>query len=716
MASATTNPKETRERILDAAESLFSDHGFRDVSLRQITSEAAVNIAAVNYHFGSKDALIAEVLSRVVSPINRKRLQLLDEAEARHGDAPVPVEKILESLHRPVVDQLHESEHQESVYLKLAGRCLSEPAENFSSALVEIFQEMIDRYLAAVRKTLPDIDEKDLFWRMHLSFGTMVYALTHGDRVALFSKGRIETPEPEEILDRLIQFTAAGLRSESTRRPARREGTPSKGKATTLASAAACLVLLSSCKSLSPEDSRHHASVKAPAHWIAGPTYRPSHYPDADWVDTFRDKNLSAFVDSVRANNKDLKAAQSRIQIAAANARIAGADLYPQISGNFGGQRNLQNFVGFPIPGAAPGGVLSTRSNQFGLSLNITWEIDLWGRIKAAKKASVADFEASEFDRATAELSLSGQAAKSWFALAEARDQVALSRQAISVFSSTETAIRDRFETGVDQNGRSYASELLLAKSDVETARNNLATQQELVGRASRQLEVLAGDYPAGRAGNSARLPGFPGKVPTGLPATLLDRRPDLAAAERRIAAADQRLLEAKRSLLPAISLTNSFGSSSSDISDLLDGSFSVWSIAGNLAQPILQGGRLRANVSRNESELQLAATEFENAALTAFSEVENALAAEQFLTQRVTALLRSVSLTQDAYNRSRDEFEAGTGDILTVLSAQQRLFTAKSQLLSVRRLRLDNRIDLYLALGGSFQPSEIPADKSTDS
>jgi NodT family efflux transporter outer membrane factor (OMF) lipoprotein len=346
----------------------------------------------------------------------------------------------------------------------------------------------------------------------------------------------------------------------------------------------------------------------------------------------------------------------------------------------------------------------------------MSWELDLWGRIAAAKKAAIADFEASQFDRATAELSLAGQAAKAWFALAEARDQVELSSRAISIFSKTESVIRDRFEAGVAANGQNSASQLLLAEADVTTAKDTLASRRELVGRTSRQLEILAGKYPAGQAGSSARLPSYPGQVPTGLPATLLDRRPDLAASERRMAAADERLFEARRSLLPAISLTGKFGSASKDISDVLDGTFSVWSIAGNLAQPIVRGGALRANVKKKDAELELAAAEFEQTALTAFGEVENALAAEKFLTDRVAALVQTVRLTEDAYDRSLSEFQSGTGDLLTVLSAQQRLFTSRSQLLTVRRLRLDNRVDLYLALGGSFDPKELPPEKSPTS
>ncbi|MEM1444098.1 MAG: efflux transporter outer membrane subunit [Verrucomicrobiota bacterium] len=716
MAQGNGQQAETRTRILDTAEQLFSDHGFRDVSLRQITREADVNIASVNYHFGSKDALIAEVLARVIAPINEQRLHLLDKAEECHDGAPVPIEEILESIHRPVVNQIKASPHHSSVYLKLAGRCLAEPMDHFSETLVELFHEMIDRFMTAVSRSLPGVDQTDLFWRMHFSFGTMVYALTHGDRVTVFSQGRIESTDPEDILRRLIDFTAAGLRAESSA-AAKPKKKPARSAVKSGALGIAGLLLLSSCESLSPPDAKHLAYVEAPGQWISGETYRPGQYPDHHWIENFSDSNLTRFVNSVLENNKDLKVAQSRVEIARTTANITAADLYPQLQGGLDGQRNLQNFIGLPIPGNTPNQVLSTRTNQFGLSLDLTWELDLWGRIRAATKASVADFEASEYDFAGAQLSLAGQSAKAWFALAEARDQVALTRQAIETFSGTEKLLRDRFEAGIEENGRNFASEFLLASADVSRAEESLASQQDLVARTSRQLEVLAGKYPAGQAGKTARLPGYPGKVPADLPATLLDRRPDLAAAERRIAAADERVIEAKRSLLPAIGLTSRFGTASEDFSQLLDPSLTVWNVAGNLAQPIVQGGRLRANVRGREAELEVAATEFEQAALTAFSEVENALASEAFFNARVEALIRTARLTGAAYERARSEFENGTGDILTVLASQQQEFTARSQLLTMRRLRLENRVDLYLALGGSFRPYEPPPiEKEADS
>ena len=425
---------------------------------------------------------------------------------------------------------------------------------------------------------------------------------------------------------------------------------------------------------------------------------------DQYWISHFSDPSLRSFVGSVLENNKDLKTAQSRIEIAAASARLVGAQRHPQLSSTFNSRRNKQTFIGFPISGAGTNPVFS-YFNQFGAGLNLSWEVDLWGRIKAAQQAAIAEFEASEFDRATAELSLTGQAVKAWLALAEAHEQVALTQLTIRKFSETEDLLRGRFERGLEENGRSFASELLLAQADVARARENLSVGLERAERTARQLELLAGRYPAGQAGAAAKLPDFPGSIPTGLPASLLDRRPDLAVAERQIAAADERLLEAKRALLPTISLTGSYGSASDDITDILSSNFGAWSIAAGAAQPILQGGRLRANIARRAAEVDLAVSNFEQAALVAFSEVENALSTEKHLKNRTEFLAESSRMATQAYNRALEEFENGTGNVLTVLSAQQQAFATNSQLLSLRRLALDNRVELHLALGGSFQP-----------
>jgi outer membrane protein TolC len=202
--------------------------------------------------------------------------------------------------------------------------------------------------------------------------------------------------------------------------------------------------------------------------------------------------------------------------------------------------------------------------------------------------------------------------------------------------------------------------------------------------------------------------------VPEGLPATLVSRRPDLVAAEYRLAATDARLVQARAALYPSLRLTGSGGSTSTELGDLLDGNFSVWSLAGGLLQPIFQGGRLRAGVDLAESGTAQALAAYANVLLNAYGEVESTLTSESILSRRESALAVATDQAVAARRLAEDRYDAGLEDIVTVLDAQRRALSAESQLLLVRRSRLENRVDLYLALGGGFGTDESNRSDST--
>lgn len=709
---------ETRERILDAAEALFAQDGFQSVSVRQITGEAGVNVAAVNYHFGSREALISEVLSRVLDPINRERLRLLDAYEAEAEGEPVGVEKIVEAAFRPVVLDMASLHDDASRVLRLHGQCLSERSEHFPETLQRIFQRVTDRFVEAFRRALPDLSDEDIYWRMHFAGGTLLYALTQGDRLVAMSGGRVDTSDPEETMAQLLAWAVAGMSAEPPPRE-RRAGKAATGSAMAMILAALVSLTGAACSAVSPPDATEAADVgEVPEKWAEQPGAASADLAGRDWVATFGDRELESMVEEALVNNRDLKAAAARVEIAQANARIAGADLFPQAQGVFRGARQKRSFIGFPFGGGEEGGegaVFSNLNNEFGLNVDLSWEIDLWGRIRAGQAAMISESEAVSADRAAAELSIAGQVAKSWFALQEAQEQVKLARSAREGFRDTERAIRDRFEAGVGNEGQNLASQLRLAMVDVETATEVLEQRQDEVERVARRIELLMGKYPAAAVKSSGGLPRPPAPPPAGMPAVLLDRRPDLHAAERRLASADQRLVEAKRALLPSISLTGSSGTTAEQVEDLLNSDFSIWSLAGSAVQPLLVGGRLRQGVRLKRAEVVRAAAEFEQTALTAFGEVENALASERSLEKRQAALERASDLAHEAFERASEEFTDGTGDILTMLTAQQRYFQQRSQLITIRRLRLENRVDLHLALGGGFTVANLRGTTGSD-
>ncbi len=454
--------------------------------------------------------------------------------------------------------------------------------------------------------------------------------------------------------------------------------------------------LLSACATAPPEEPI--LDLDTPEAWT---TETPDTRPLVDpWWTTFGDPQLDVVVGEALEHNYDLQAAAASVAAAAAQARIAGAELKPQVGASFDAGRRQQVFVGLPIPGS--GGVLSSTSSSYGLGLNVSWEADLWGRLRAGQAAAINDARAAEADYAAARLSLAGQVAKAWFAVAEARRQVELSSDTVDSRRTTSERIAARYRRGV-----APPLDLRLARSNLASSESILELRRRQLDGGARQLEILLGRYPRGEAASSSpRLPGLPPEIPAGLPSELVVRRPDLQAAERRLEATGLRVREARRALYPRITLTGSGGTTSDSLDDLVDGDFSVWSLAGGLLQPIFQGGRLRAAVDFAEASRDRALALYAQGVLRAFAEVESALASERLLAAEEAAQAVATEESTAAVNLAEDRYNAGVGDYLTILESQRQAFLTESRLLTLRALRLSNRADLHLALGGDFGTS----------
>jgi len=418
---------------------------------------------------------------------------------------------------------------------------------------------------------------------------------------------------------------------------------------------------------------------------------------DSAWWNEFNDPKLNEILVQAFGQNFNLAIAAANLQTAAAQARIAGAPLFPQVDLSTNGARTKQNFIGLPIPGLE-GGVLSSTVSSFGLSMNLSWELDLWGRLSADKSAAVAQVQASRADFIGARLSLAAQISKTWFTAIEAKRQVELSQATVENWRAARAQVKRRYESGLTSS-----LDYRLSLSNFAIAEANLASSQSQYETTLRQLETLLRQYPSASIAVSPELPEISSDVPAGLPADLLNRRPDLAAAERRVAATHAGVSSAKRALLPRISLTGSGGTSSNELGDLLKGDFSVWRIAGNILQPLFQGGRLRANVKLAKSQADIALLNYQQTALNAFAEVENSLASERYLNQRQTALEEATGQALAARDLAETQYGRGLIDFITMLVTQRSAFETERQLLTVRRQRLEARINLYLALGGGF-------------
>ncbi len=435
--------------------------------------------------------------------------------------------------------------------------------------------------------------------------------------------------------------------------------------------------------------------VNIPQKWTGGEVL-----PDADpmdWWTSFGDASLDQVVSRVLERNQDLRAAAARIEVAEAEARMASAPELPQLDLGFNLGRQRQNFVGLPIPGAE-GKVLSRTFTSTGLSLNLGWEVDLWGKVKAGKLAAMANTQARRAELAAARLSLSAQAARAWFSATEARRQVELARSSVENYRTSSRRIQARFESGIRP-----ALDLRLALAELKIAEASLQSRLEQADRAVRQLQILMGDYPDGCYAAGDDLPITPGLVPAGLPSELVHRRADLVAAERDLLAADARIAEAKAQLRPGFSLTSSIGTSSDQLRSLLSADLLVWSLLGNAVQPIFNRGRLKAGVSHNQARAEEATARYESAVLAAYNDVEAALAAEAVILRRQQALEAATEQSVAARDLAEQRYRSGLADIITLLAAQRTAIDSESQLLTLRRLRLDNRVNLHLALGGGF-------------
>lgn len=421
---------------------------------------------------------------------------------------------------------------------------------------------------------------------------------------------------------------------------------------------------------------------------------------DDKWVRKIGGSELDGLVDTALANNPDMRAAAARVERAGAEAKIAGAGRLPSLGLGGDGSRSKQNLIGFPV---GEQNSLSYISQQFGVALDAAWEVDVWGRAKAGQEAAIADAEARKYEFQAARVSLAGQVTKAWLALGEANEQVELAQKAVDATQVLAGAVRERFERAILDDGGS-ASQVRLTESEVAGRKGALAERKQERERVLRQLEILLGKYPAGNLASGVRLPRFPGATPSGLPSELLLRRPDILAAERSLASAGRKVKQSKLARFPSLSITGSSGTTTESLRDVLKSDFGVWSLGGSVSQPIFQGGEIRGGIESAQATEREEVATLQKVVLDAFGEVEQALVAEAFLAEREKAGKRAAELSKDAAERAGQEFAAGTGDVLTLIDATQQEIDSASQYAAVRRLRLENRVDMHLALAGDFR------------
>ncbi|MEM9282947.1 MAG: efflux transporter outer membrane subunit [Verrucomicrobiota bacterium] len=451
-------------------------------------------------------------------------------------------------------------------------------------------------------------------------------------------------------------------------------------------------VMLAGCSALdlSAPGEDAGSAVSFPSQWVSAGQGNDGRI-STGWISSFRDDRLEGIVKEALASNPGLQAAAARLDAATERAVPARAARLPSIDARATTLRVRD--------GNGPEPTL-LRSN-YALSLNLDWEIDLWGRLKDLDEAAQADLEGSAAVFRGARLSLAGNAAKAWFDYITAIQLVDL---------AVET--RDSFQRNLRITERNYrAGDATVSPLSVQLSRSTAAAAERSLIRArldrdeaARSLEVLLGRYPSADVEGRAELPRLPGAIPAGLPSELLWRRPDLVAAEADLRASARRADAARKDLLPSLRL-NADGVTASDALSrvLLDPEYIVWSIASSLVQQVYQGGEIVAAAREALANNEVAIRTFAELALLAFQDVESFLDAERSLAEQQVFLETELRQANLALDQAEREYSEGLVGILELLEAQRRAVSARTDMIELRNQRLRNRVDLHLALGGDF-------------
>jgi NodT family efflux transporter outer membrane factor (OMF) lipoprotein len=483
----------------------------------------------------------------------------------------------------------------------------------------------------------------------------------------------------------------------------------------------ACLTLgASSCKLQQPpagsEILSDAARAAIPADWQA-PASQGVVVPG--WIRSFNDPALERLVIDAVARNPDLRAAAARVEASQAAVRIAGAALYPAVGTKLLGETQGRELSGDLNLGIDPpdlgnlgvdasGGASGTRSVEsssrrhvYGLGVGAAWEADLWGRVRSRRAAAIADSMAAQAELDAARLSLAATVARAYFSVIEASQQAANARETLALYDDYLNLLDLRREQG-------FASDfdLVQIKTRVNATQDSVHVANSARAQAIRAIEVVSSRYPAGNLQTRSSLTAQPRSVPAGLPSALLERRPDLVAAERRFAAAFHRTNEAAAARLPRFALSAAGGLGSADLRGVGTLDAVTWSLAAGITQPIFLGGALQAAQDLRTAEQRAAAMDYTATALRAFSEVEDALSHEHFLAQRETALSQMVENSAKAIELGREQLDQGQTDMFNILGLVAQNVAARTELTKVRATRLRERVNLHLALGGDFKPA----------
>lgn len=427
--------------------------------------------------------------------------------------------------------------------------------------------------------------------------------------------------------------------------------------------------------------------------WKEGRTL--DHQAKGNWWKVFGDVDLNRFQNRAAGSNQEAKAAIARVDQARAISRFARSEFFPSIDANPGYTR--QRFSS-----DQPNGGITV--NNYRAPLDLSYEVDLWGRVRRGVESADADSEATVAAYHNVLLVLQTDVAQTYFALRSLDAEISIVQSAIGLRKEQVQLVRDRFETGVGNE-----LDLSRAKTDLDFTESELAALGKRRAELVNALAVLIGENPstftfaAASADRLAKWDPEPPKIPAGLPADLLERRPDVSEAERKLAAANARIGVAKAAFFPSLSLTGSGGVVSGEMGDLFRMDSRAWSIGPSVSLPIFSGGRNQANLKRSEAAYTESVALYRQRILIAFGEVESSLSGIRFMADQAASQNSAVANSTRAAELADTRYRSGIVGHLEALDAYRDVLQAKRAKAQLYGQRLIASTQLVKSLGGGW-------------
>lgn len=443
------------------------------------------------------------------------------------------------------------------------------------------------------------------------------------------------------------------------------------------------LATLSACSqtAIAPETE----NPRIPADWVRGGEQAAV---DLNWLEAFNDPQLTSLVAEATGANYQLEQERARLYQAEQTVVITRANRFPSLDVSIDASRRSSEFT--------PD--VSTITDSFSGSIDGRWEADLWGRLSKEQQAAQLSLEAQRARLQSAERNLAASTSGAYFDVLEARQLLEVAARRLDIATESHEIVASGYRQGLND-----ALDLYLARNQVEREKASFAQQEQAYAESISVLQLALARYPDGRMTLAGDLPIISAPIPTGLPSELLTRRSDVQESWLNLLAADAALAASHKARFPSLSLVGSSGFTSTEFSALLDANNPVWSLAGGLTQPLFNAGRLRAIEAQSAARVLQSEKQYLELVFRAFADVENAISRSTSLQQRYASFLDAETNSRAALELALEQYQRGLVTYTTVLESQRQAFDAEATVVQLRNQLLQNRISLYLSLGGEF-------------